>query len=189
MNTERVEQLWRELLIEIGENPDRTGLQDTPKRIAKMYGEIFAGYDPAKKPNITTFPNGTDGVHYNSMIIDSGYYYSHCEHHNVVFFGSYFFGYIPKDTIVGASKIARIVDYHSAKLQIAERLCQDIVNDLWEATDPNGMILIMEGRHFCKEMRGVRKHSSPFEVIEARGWFLENKDGCKDEFLNRVATK
>jgi len=189
MDTTKIEDLWRQLLIEIGENPDRTGLQETPKRIAKMYKEIFRGYNGAEKPNVTIFPNGTDGVHYNSMIIDSGYYFSQCEHHGVPFFGSYHFAYIPDELIVGASKIARVVDYYAAKLQIAERLCQDVVNCLCEATKPKGMILIMEGRHLCKEMRGVRKVNSPFEVIEARGLFDTNTDGCKDEFLSRIATK
>ena len=189
LNTQKIEELWTQLLIEIGEDPNRVGLKDTPKRIAKMYTQIFRGYDTECRPNITVFPNGTDGVYYNSMIIDKGYYYSQCEHHAVSFFGNYFFAYIPGDTLIGASKIARVVDYYSAKLQIAERLCQDVVNCLYEALNPKGMILIMEGRHLCKEMRGVQKYDAPFEVIEARGYFLENKDGCKDEFLSRISSK
>lgn len=189
MNTAKIEELWTSILVEIGENPNRVGLLETPKRIAKMYTEVFRGYDENQKPNITVFPNGTDGVYYNEMIIDNGYYFSHCEHHGVPFFGSYHFAYIPDKLIVGASKIARVVDYYAAKLQIAERLCQDVVSCLWEATKPQGMILIMEGRHLCKEMRGVQKINSPFEVICAKGLFLSNSDGCKDEFLSRVAIR
>jgi len=189
MDTKKIEKLWRQILVEIGENPERVGLQETPKRIAKMYTELFRGYDETQKPEVTVFPNGTDGVQYDAMIIDTGYYFSHCEHHGVPFFGQYHFAYIPSTLIVGASKIARVVDHYSAKLQIAERLCQDVVNCLWEATKPRGMILIMEGRHLCKEMRGVRKINSPFEVIEAKGLFLNNSGGCKDEFLSRIATK
>lgn len=189
MNTAKIEELWRQILTEIGEDANRVGLLETPKRIAKMYTEIFRGYDKDECPNVTVFPNGTDGVHYNSMIIDSGYYFSHCEHHGVPFFGTYHFAYIPSELIVGASKIARVVDYYAAKLQIAERLCQDVVNCLEEATKPKGIILIMEGRHLCKEMRGVRKINSPFEVIDARGMFDGNVDGCKDEFIARIATK
>jgi GTP cyclohydrolase I len=189
MNTARVEELWRELLTEIGENPDRTGLKDTPKRVARMYGEIFRGYELSQMPKISVFPNGEDGVFYKEMVIDTGYYYSHCEHHVATFFGTYNFGYIPDQLIVGASKIGRVVDFHAAKLQIAERLCQNVVDSLWEATKPKGMILIMEGRHFCKEMRGVKKYNSPFEVIEARGMFDRNEDGCKDEFMTRILSK
>lgn len=189
MNTKNVAKLWREILIEIGENPDRVGLQNTPERVAKMYTELFRGYDKNQMPNVTVFPNGQDGVFYKNMIIDNGYYFSQCEHHAIPFFGQYFFGYIPDETIVGASKIGRVVDFYSAKLQIAERLCQDVVNCLWQATKPKGMVLIMEGRHLCKEMRGLKKVNSPFEVIEVRGYFDENKDGCKDEFMARISTK
>ena len=188
-NIKKVAELWRELLILIGEDPDRIGLQDTPMRIAKMYTEIFRGYEDSEMPNVTTFPNGTDGVTYNAMIIDSGYYFSQCEHHGVPFFGTYHFAYIPDEIILGASKIARVVDHYSAKLQIAERLCQDVVNCLYDATKPKGMILIMEGRHLCKEMRGVKKVNSPFETIDARGMFDKNVDGCKDEFMTRILTK
>lgn len=184
-----IEKLWRQILIEIGENPDRTGLQETPKRIAKMYTEIFRGYEDEAMPNVTTFPNGQDGVTYRAMIIDSGYYFSHCEHHGVPFFGTYHFAYIPDKFILGASKIARVVDHHAAKLQIAERLCKDVVDTLYQKVQPQGMILLMEGRHLCKEMRGVRKVNSPFETIDARGVFLSNDGGCKDEFMSRIQTK
>lgn len=189
MQTDKIEKHVRKILELIGEDPNRVGLLDTPSRVAKMYTQIFGGYNTDNAPDVTTFPNGTDGVHYRAMIIDSGYYFSHCEHHMVPFFGSYHFAYIPDEIIVGASKIARVVDYHAAKLQIAERLCQDVVKTLWTATKPQGMILIMEGRHLCKEMRGVKKINSPFEVIEAKGIFLENKEGCKDEFMSRIQTK
>jgi len=189
MNTKKIAKLWQQILVEIGEDPNRVGLLDTPNRIAKMYEEIFRGYDENQKPNITVFPNGQDGVHYNSMIIDSGYYFSHCEHHLATFFGTYHFAYIPDKLIVGASKIGRVVDYYAAKMQIAERLCQDVVNCLESATRPKGIILIMEGRHLCKEMRGLKKINSPFEVIEARGLFASNDQDCKNEFLSRIATK
>lgn len=189
MNKDKIANLWKQILVEIGEDPDRTGLQDTPNRIAKMYAEIFRGYDESQKPEVTVFPNGQDGVTYNAMIIDSGYYFSQCEHHGVPFFGTYHFAYIPGDLILGASKIARVVDYYSAKLQIAERLCQDVVDCLAKACRPKGIILIMEGRHLCKEMRGVKKVNSPFETIDARGMFYANVDGCKDEFMTRILTK
>ena len=182
----KTETIINELLKSIGEDPERVGLKDTPKRVAKMFTQTFRGYDESQKPNITVFPNGEDGVFYNQLLVDSGYYFSHCEHHMVPFFGDYYFGYIPDKTILGLSKVARVVDFHSAKLQIAERLCHDIVQDLWDACNPLGMILVLQGRHLCKEMRGVRKYNSPCETISAKGILLKNSDGCKDEFMSRI---
>lgn len=186
MDKAKIESLIAQLLIEIGENPKRTGLVDTPKRVAKMYTEIFAGYDEKNKPNLTVFPNNDDGLVFNGMIIDQGYFFSHCEHHMVPFFGNYYFGYIPDKILIGASKIGRLINFHSAKLQIAERLCRMVIDDIEAALEPHGCILIMSARHLCKEMRGVKMVNSPFEVDDARGYFLENHDGCKDEFINRI---
>ena len=182
----KIEEIVKDTLVCIGEDPKRTGLVDTPKRVAKMFGQIFMGYNPENKPRIQTFPNGEDGVTYDQLLLDSGYYFSHCEHHMVPFFGDYYFGYIPNKTILGLSKVARIVDFHSARLQIAERLCHNIVDDLWNACEPLGMILVLQGRHLCKEMRGVRKYNSPCESHAAKGILLHNSSGCKDEFMSRI---
>jgi len=182
-------ELIRELLIKIGEDPTREGLLGTPERVEKMFKEIFAGYYKSNKPKITTFDNGKDGLSYEGILTDAGYFFSHCEHHMVPFFGDYFFGYIPDKKIIGASKIARLVDFHSAKLQIAERLCKNVLDDIEDATNPHGCILLMSARHLCKEMRGVKKVNSPFEAIDARGAFLKNLDGCKDEFISRIGRK
>lgn len=181
------EDLVVRMLQYIGEDPNRTGLKETPMRVIKMWKEIFRGYDEKQKPKVTTFPNdGTDGFLYDTMLRDEGYFFSHCEHHGVPFFGQYFFGYIPDRLLLGASKIARTVDYFSAKLQIAERLVSDIVNHLDSEVKSKGMILVMNARHLCKEMRGVKKFNSPFEAITVTGYFAKNKDGCKDEFLSRI---
>ena len=153
----------KELFEFIGETPDREGLAETPDRIIKMWREIFRGYDKERKPKITTFNNGEDGLVYDSMVIDSGDYYSLCEHHAMPFFGNYFFAYIPhpKGKILGLSKIGRVVDYCAAKLQIQERLVSDVVTMIKEALGdeypPLGIALMMKGRHLCKEMRGARK--------------------------------
>jgi len=187
MNENKIESLIRELLIEIGENPSRPGLIDTPKRVAKMYSEFFVGYDSLKSPRIMTVPNGEDGVFYDEMLRDSGYFFSFCEHHILPFFGNYFYGYIPDQTIIGASKIGRIIDFHAGKLQIAERLVNQVVNTIDEAVKPHGQILVMNARHLCKEMRGLKKWNSPFEAIAVRGYFAQNKDGCKDEFIARIS--
>lgn len=132
MKKNEKENLIRQILIEIGENPDREGLIETPKRVVKMWDEIFCGYKKKNKPLIKTFKNGSDGVDADQMVCDTGDFYSHCEHHMVPFIGKYWFAvlYHPTGNILGLSKVARVVDYHSAKLQIQERLGGDIVNEL-----------------------------------------------------------
>jgi len=189
LTEQNMQDLIKTELSYIGENPDRIGLQDTPRRVVKMWKEIFRGYDPAQHPAIKTFPNGQDGVFYNLMILDTGNFYSHCEHHMIPFFGNYWFGYIPdlKGKFLGLSKVARIVDYHAAKLQIQERLVNDIVEDLWNALSkggvpPIGMGLVMKGEHLCKTMRGAKKRGQ-MTSIALKGCFLHES---KQEFLTFI---
>lgn len=187
-----IRKLIRQLLIEIGEDPDRVGLQGTPDRVCRMFKEIYRGYDPAQKPKITTFPNGTDGITYDNMVIDHGDYYSQCEHHMKDFFGKYWFAYIPAPTgrILGLSKIGRVVDYCSARLQLQERLGQDIVNMLREALtkdgapEPLGIALVMKGRHMCKESRGARKKGIMTTTI-IEGCFRDDPI-VREEFMHQV---
>lgn len=181
-----VEDHIRMILAEIGDDPDRQGLQDTPRRVAKMYHEVFRGYRDDEKPKLTTFSNGEDGVQYDEMIRDEGYFFSMCEHHMVPFFGQYYFGYIPDKLILGASKIGKLVDFYSGRLQIAERLVNQVINEIERTVKPYGSILVMNARHLCKEMRGLKKWNSPYETIAVRGWFRINKSDCKDEFLARI---
>lgn len=177
----------RALAQYIGEDPDRPGLLGTPDRIVRMWGEIFRGYDPDKHPKITTFQNGMDGISYDNMILDSGNYYSMCEHHAMPFFGRYVFAYIPNPDgrILGLSKIGRVVDYHAAKLQIQERLVADIVNDiaaaLGEEHPPLGIALLMEGEHLCKTMRGARKPGK-MSTCQVTGVF-KSDISARNEFL------
>lgn len=158
-----IEDHIRRMLEYIGEDPNREGLIGTPDRIIRMWKEIFRGYDPLQKPKITTFDNGKDGIVYDNMVIDQGDFRSNCEHHCVWFWGKYFFAYIPnpKGKILGISKIGRVVDYCSARLQIQERLVHDIVDMLKEALGseypPLGIALVMKGHHSCKEFRGAKK--------------------------------
>lgn len=172
-----------ELLEYIGENPSREGLQGTPDRMLRMFKEIFRGYDPEQKPVITTFQNGKDGIVYNDMIIDTGEFYSLCEHHCRTIFGEYYFAYIPnpQGRILGLSKIGRVVDYCASRLQIQERLARDIVNMLADALGndypPQGIALVLKGRHMCKESRGARK----------QGYMISS---ClKGDFMNDAATR
>ena len=185
--------LIKQILIAMGENPDREGLKDTPLRVVKMWKEIFRGYDITQKPKVSVFRNGSDGLVYDQMILDEGTFYSHCEHHMVPFFGKYYFGYIPdkNSNIIGLSKVARLVDFHAAKLQIQERLVNDIVEDIWDvlcqnADAPLGMGLLMQGEHLCKTMRGVKKQGK-MTTIKLKGCFLES--GVKQEFINVTICK
>jgi len=188
-NKEKLEQISKSLIEEIGEKSDRQGLIGTPDRMARMFLEVFRGYDETQKPKITTFKNGTDGIVYDQIITDTGSYYSYCEHHMVPFFGQYWFAYIPHPDgkILGLSKVARIVDYYSAKMQIQERLVQDIVNNLWSALidsnriEPIGMALVMKGEHLCKSMRGVKKRGT-MTTSDLRGCFKTEADTRKEFF-------
>ena len=185
----------KKILVHIGEDPDREGLQDTPKRVIKSWKELFHGYDEKQRPKVNIFENGTDGLVYDQMIIDHGDFYSHCEHHMIPFFGEYWFGYVPDPHggIIGLSKVARIVDYHAAKLQVQERLVHDIVEHIWtELTkgsmiSPIGMGLIMEGEHLCKTMRGVKKKGK-MTTTKLKGAFFDNP-AVRSEFLQNVYSK
>ena len=180
----------RELLEFIGDDPDRVGLKDTPERMLRMFAEMFRGYDPAQKPQITTFPNGLDGIIYDNMVVDSGKFYSVCEHHCRTFFGDYWFAYLPtpKGRILGLSKIGRVVDYCASRLQVQERLVHDVVEMLTEAlgeeNPPLGMALMMRGRHMCKESRGARK-SGEMTTTCLTGAFRKS-DRVRAEFLSYV---
>ena len=184
---ESLETNAKHILALIGEDIERTGLLETPKRIAKMWLEVFKGYDKEQEPKITVFPNKDDGINYNQIIIDEGIFFSHCEHHMAVFHGQYFFGYIPDGHIIGLSKIARLVEYYSAKLQVQERLGEEILNHLETILRPKGMILIMKAKHTCKMMRGIKKDGQMTTSI-VRGVF-ESQPETRAEFLTLINLK
>lgn len=183
-NYDEAKQAIKDLLVFIGENPEREGLLETPDRIIRMWRELFRGYKPDEKPKITTFAND---MRTTDMIFDSGDYYSLCEHHILPFFGKYYFAYIPKANgrILGISKIARVVGYCSARLQLQERLAEDIVKMLSDAVgEAEGFALVMRGRHLCKEMRGVKNNGSMM-VAHLTGVFKENPD-LRKEFYKLI---
>ena len=185
MSRKNKEQIVRDMLMAIGENPNRQGLKNTPKRITRMWEEIFSGYDKKNKPSITVFSNKTDGVEYNQMIIDTGYFYSHCEHHGVPFFGKYYFAYIPNKKIMGLSKVSRTIDYFSSRLQIQERLVKDVVDEIEKVVQPKGVALVMKARHLCKEMRGVKKIDGEMTTSDVRGAFRKNAL-TRNEFMSLI---
>lgn len=179
-NAEDIKSAIKTILEYIGENPEREGLLDTPDRIIRMWREIFRGYDAAQRPKITTF---TNDMHSTDIVFDTGEYYSMCEHHMMPFFGKYYFAYIPKfdGRILGISKIARVVQYCAARLQLQERLARDIVTMLSEALNNNveGMAIVMRGTHLCKTMRGV-KSNGQMSVAHLSGVFQENSDARRE---------
>lgn len=184
-NTEDIEGALRTLIRAIGEDPDRDGLKGTPDRIVRMWKEIFRGYDTSQKPKITTFEN-EDGI--SDLIFDTGDYYSMCEHHILPFFGKYYFAYIPnpKGRILGISKVARVVGYCAARLQLQERLAKDIVQMLSDALggDALGFAIVMRGKHLCKTMRGVRNDGN-MSVAHFTGLFDKNP-ALKAEFYKLI---
>ena len=179
-NAENIERAVRTILTSIGENPNREGLKGTPDRIVRMYKEIFRGYDPAQKPKITTFSND---AHSTDIVFDKGEYYSLCEHHMMPFFGNYYFAYIPspEGRILGISKIARVVGYCAARLQLQERLARDIIAMLDEALagQHQGMAIVMKGTHLCKTMRGVRSNGQ-MTVSHVSGLFKEDTEARRE---------
>lgn len=184
---EQAETAIRDILSYIGEDPDREGLIETPNRIVRMWSEIFRGYDRAEKPKITTF---TNTEHISGIVFDKGTYYSMCEHHMLPFFGQYYFAYIPKENgrILGLSKIARVVSYCSAKLQLQERLAKEVVEMLNDALngEVRGFAILMRGQHMCKSMRGV-KCQGEMTATYFTGEFNTNKD-LKNEFYQLTNT-
>lgn len=177
------EDLVSHMLDHIGDRSERIGLKDTPARVEKMWKEIYRGYDKSQKPKVTVFPNNKDGVNYDQMIMDTGYFYSTCEHHMVPFFGSYFFAYIPNKKVLGLSKVARIVDFFSAKLQVQERLGKEIVDELERELKPQAIGLVLKARHLCKEMRGVRKIGGEMITSDLRGKFRTEPE-TRAEFIS-----
>lgn len=170
----------RKLIEYIGEDPNREGLVGTPDRIMRMWKEIFRGYDPSKKPKITTFAND---MHSTDIVFDTGDYYSMCEHHILPFFGRYYFAYIPNENgrILGISKVARVVGYCAAKLQLQEKLAREIVEMLSDAlnNEIQGMAVVMKGMHMCKTMRGV-KNKGLMTVAHLSGVFKEDSDARRE---------
>lgn len=179
------EEIIKLYISAIGDDPNREGLKDTPKRVTKMLQEVFQGYFKYTKPKITVFNNGNDGVWYNQMVIDTGYFYSYCEHHMIPFFGQYYFGYVPDKKILGLSKVARIIDWYSSRLQIQERLTKEVVDEFNKLLKPKGIILILKARHLCKEMRGVKKVNGEMITSEVRGVF-EKEINTRQEFLSLI---
>lgn len=176
----------RKILQEIGENPERQGLVDTPKRIEKMYRELTRGYrqNPEEVINSALFD-----VDYDEMVVVTHInYYSLCEHHMLPFFGAAHVGYIPKGKVVGLSKIPRIVDMYARRLQVQERMTAQIANILQDQLNPDGVGVVVEGYHMCMSMRGVEKEKAKMITSTLLGSF-RNDPSTRSEFLELIRSE
>ena len=164
------EELIRNILEAIGEDPDREGLLDTPKRVVKSWETLFGGYHQRPEDVLTTQFNED----YKSMVIcDNIEFYSTCEHHLLPFYGKCHIGYIPHKKIIGLSKMPRLVEVFSRRLQVQERLTEQIANSLMKFLDPLGVGVIIQAKHFCMMSRGVQKQNSSMITSSVRGIFQE----------------
>ncbi|MBQ6673875.1 MAG: GTP cyclohydrolase I FolE [Spirochaetia bacterium] len=186
MNQKRVEELVRELLIEIGEDPDREGLIKTPERYAKAMDFLTKGY---REDAETIINNAVFSSEANNMIICRDIeVYSLCEHHMLPFFGRCHVGYVAKDKVLGVSKIARIVEMYARRLQSQERLTVQIAEEIKRAVDAEGVGVVMECQHLCMMMRGVEKQNSLMTTSSVLGTFRKNL-ATREEFLNLLNRK
>lgn len=183
MNIPRVEELFRELIMEMGEDPLREGLLKTPQRAAKAWDFLTRGYhaDFDRVINNAIFESTSN----NMIILRDIEVYSMCEHHLLPFFGRCHIGYVAKDKIIGVSKLARIVDHFSRRLQIQEKLTQQIAIAIEETINPEGVGVIMECQHMCMMMRGIEKQNSVMTTSSVLGSFRK-KETTRLEFLNLV---
>ncbi|WP_456942677.1 MULTISPECIES: GTP cyclohydrolase I FolE [unclassified Geodermatophilus] len=173
IDSARAEAAVRELLLAVGEDPDRPGLRDTPARVARAYAETFAGLwqDPGQVL-ATVF----DEDHDEMVLVKDIPMYSTCEHHLVPFHGAAHVGYIPGDDgrVTGLSKLARLVDVYARRPQVQERMTRQIADALAEHLKPRGVIVVVEAEHLCMGMRGIRKPGSTTVTSAVRGMFREN---------------
>jgi GTP cyclohydrolase I len=179
-NRAQIEYHVQEILRLIGEDPTREGLLETPARVARMYEEIFAGYevDPRDVLGVTF-----DEQHEELVIVKDITFFSMCEHHMAPFFGKAHIGYLPSGRIAGLSKLARLVDNITRRLQVQERATAQIADILMEVLEPQGVIVVLEGEHTCMSARGVKKPGSLTVTSAVRGEF-RNNSALRAEFMS-----
>lgn len=176
-------QIIRDLLVAIGENPDREGLKDTPKRVVKSWGELFAGY--TQNPNEILSTCFEDGACDELVILRGIEFSSMCEHHMLPFRGVAHVGYLPNGKVVGLSKLARLVDCYAKRLQIQEKLTGEIADTITEVLQPKGVGVVIEAHHQCMSCRGVGKQGATMVTSAMRG-VLRDSQVARGEFLSLV---
>ncbi len=180
---ERIEKLVRELLVELGEDPGREGLVDTPKRVAAALTYLTSGYkaDVEELINQACFMQETTSM----VVVKDIELYSLCEHHILPFYGRCHIGYIPRGRVFGISKLARLVDMYARRLQIQERLTEQIAYAIKDSINADGVGVMIEARHLCMMMRGVEKQNSMFVTSSVLGVFRTNP-ATREEFLSII---
>jgi GTP cyclohydrolase I len=183
VNTDKIARLVRELLAEIGEDPNREGLIDTPKRVAKALDFLTSGYRADKDTviNKALFTQTTSSM----VIVKDIELYSMCEHHMLPFFGRCHIGYIPNGKVFGVSKLARLVDMYARRLQLQERLTEQISNVVMESINARGVGVMIEARHLCMMMRGVEKQNSTMVTSSVIGEFRDSM-ATREEFFSLI---
>ena len=179
-----IEHAVRDILREIGEDPERQGLLGTPERVHRMYAELTAGYhvDPVRLLNGAVFD-----VDYSEMVVVKDIpFHSLCEHHLLPFFGTAAVAYIPDGRVIGLSKIPRVVEMYARRLQVQERMTQQVADFLMEHLQPKGVGVVMEATHLCAVMRGVRKPGTVMTTSAVLGIFRRN-DKTRAEFFSHLA--
>lgn len=178
-----MENLIRGLLLEIGENPDREGLLKTPQRVKEMYQYLMKGYSENPKEIIN---NAVFEQKYDEMILVKDVeLYSLCEHHLLPFFGRAHVAYIPDGKVIGLSKIPRLVEMFSRRLQVQERLTVEIAESIQEVLNPKGVAVVIEAQHLCMQMRGVEKQGSKVVTSEMLGRFRSDSR-TREELMNLI---
>ena len=182
MDKPRIEAAVRELLLAIGEDPDREGLQETPRRVAEMYGEIFSGLEETPEKHMKLF---NETKHDEMVTVRDIPLYSMCEHHLLPFYGKAAIGYIPNGRVAGLSKLARTVEVYARRLQLQEQLCAQVADALMEYLAPQGAIVLMEAEHMCMTMRGVQKPGTKTVTLARRGVF-ETDPSLEERFFRML---
>jgi GTP cyclohydrolase IA len=183
---ETIADLMRKIIALVGEDPNREGLRKTPERFEKALKFLTSGYNQS----VETVLNGaTFSVHYDEMVVVKDIeFFSLCEHHLLPFFGKAHVAYLPSKRVLGLSKIARLVNMFARRLQIQERMTQQIAQSIEEKISPEGVGVIIEARHLCMQMRGVEKQHGQAVTSAMLGSFRHNKQ-TRDEFLSLVRSK
>jgi GTP cyclohydrolase I len=185
-NLQKIESLVRQILIELGEDPQREGLVKTPQRVAQALAFLTHGYrtNPQTVINQALFTQTTSGM----VIVKDIELYSLCEHHMLPFFGRCHIGYIPNGRVFGVSKLARLVDVYARRLQLQERLTDQISQAIMESVDAKGVGVMIEARHLCMMMRGVEKQNSIMLTSAVLGVFRDHL-ATREEFLSLVGRR
>ena len=183
MDNDKIENLTKQLIEEIGEDPSREGLLKTPSRVSKAWSFFSGGYNQDLNKIINNAVFNEDAT--DMVVVRDVEFFSLCEHHLIPFFGRAHVAYLPNGKVIGLSKIPRIIDMFSRRLQVQERLTRQIAETVKEILDPIGVAVIMEGQHMCMQMRGVEKQNSLTTTSSMLGKFRES-DRTRSEFLSII---